>query len=140
MNEISTEELYRMPRGSYELIDIRDKSLTLYGMIPGAINIPLNELESRNCTEVEAIPKDKALIFYCQIGRKSKEIDDLACLFGRNCFSLGGGYIGYVKAALLCDSEQDATKKKAEESIRRKFKVLSEGRIHPGDEITVIAE
>ena len=121
MNEISIQELQRMPGNSYELIDIRDEGLTLYGMIPGAINIPLDELESENCAEIEAIPKDKVLIFYCQIGRKSREIDNLTCLYGRNCFSLKGGYIGYIKAELLRDSDREAKQKKAEESIRKKY-------------------
>ncbi len=121
MNEISIQELQRMPGNSYELIDIRDEGLTLYGMIPGAINIPLDELESENCAEIEAIPKDKVLIFYCQIGRKSREIDNLTCLSGRNCFSLKGGYIGYIKAELLRDSDREAKQKKAEDSIRKKY-------------------
>ena len=121
MNEISIQELQRMPGNSYELIDIRDEGLTLYGMIPGAINIPLDELESENCAEIEAIPKDKVLIFYCQIGRKSRDIDNLTCLSGRNCFSLKGGYIGYIKAELLRDSDREAKQKKAEESIRKKY-------------------
>ena len=121
MNEISIEELRRMPKDSYQLIDIRDEGLTLYGMIPGAINIPLDELESENCAEIEAIPKDKVLIFYCQIGRKSREIDDLTCLSGRNCLSLKGGYIGYIKTELLRDSDREAKQKKAEESIRKKY-------------------
>ena len=121
MNEISIEELRRMPKDSYQLIDIRDEGLTLYGMIPGAINIPLDELESENCAEIEAIPKDKVLIFYCQVGRKSREIDDLTCLSGRNCLSLKGGYIGYIKTELLRDSDREAKQKKAEESIRKKY-------------------
>ena len=121
MNEIAIEKLHRMAMDSYQLIDIRDEGLTLYGMIPGAINIPLDELESENCAEIEAIPKDKVLIFYCQIGRKSREIDNLTCLYGRNCFSLKGGYIGYIKAELLRDSDREAKQKKAEESIRKKY-------------------
>ncbi len=39
MNEISIAELYLMPDESYELIDIRDEGLTMYGMIPGAISV-----------------------------------------------------------------------------------------------------
>ena len=37
MKEISIDELRGLPRDSYELIDIRDEELTLYGMIPGAV-------------------------------------------------------------------------------------------------------
>lgn len=43
MKEISIDELLVLPRDSYELIDIRDEELTLYGMIPGAVNINIDE-------------------------------------------------------------------------------------------------
>ena len=122
MNEISLEELRRMPAASYELIDIRDEGLTLYGVIPNAISIPLTELEAEDCAGIEALQKEKILVFYCQIGRKSREIGDLPVLSGRNCLSLEGGYIGYVKAELSRASEEGAKQEKAEESIRGKFR------------------
>ena len=121
MNEISIEELRRMPQDSYELIDIRDKALILYGTIPGAVSIPMDELESGDSPTLEAIAKEKLLVFYCQIGRKSRELDELPCLFGRECRSLEGGYIGYVRAGLLSEAAREERQKKAEESIRRKF-------------------
>ncbi|WP_026659036.1 rhodanese-like domain-containing protein [Butyrivibrio sp. AC2005] len=45
MKEITYEELLKMPKDSFELVDIRDEGLVLYGMIPGAVNISLEELE-----------------------------------------------------------------------------------------------
>ena len=45
MKEITINELKELPKDSYELIDIRDEGLTLYGMIPGAINVYIEELE-----------------------------------------------------------------------------------------------
>ena len=41
MKEITYDELKRLPKDSYELIDIRDEGLVAYGMIPGAINFML---------------------------------------------------------------------------------------------------
>ena len=46
MKEISYEELRELQDDSYELIDIRDEGMTLYGMIPGAINIYIEDLEN----------------------------------------------------------------------------------------------
>jgi hypothetical protein len=43
MNEISFEELLKWPKGSYQLIDIRDEGVVLYGMIPGAVHISMEE-------------------------------------------------------------------------------------------------
>ena len=71
MREITLEELSKLDKKSYQLVDVREETLCIYGMMPGAINIlpeDLNESE-----EFKAIPEDKKIIFYCQIGKKSKE-------------------------------------------------------------------
>ena len=85
MREITYEELKSLPKDSYQLIDIRDEGLILYGMIPGAAHISLEELEEGAEEKIASIAADKTLIFYCEIGRKSREIDDLPCLAGRHC-------------------------------------------------------
>ena len=122
MKEITLEELRNLPEGSYELIDIRDDGLVLYGMMPGAVNISIEEIESGDNSKISAIDSAKKLIFYCQIGRLSREIDeDTDVLRGRDCYSLEGGYIGYIKTAFSEDTDYAARQSKAEESIRRKF-------------------
>lgn len=120
MKEITYDELKALPEGSYVLIDIRDEGLTSYGMMHGAINIEFDSLE--NNEKIAAIPADKKLIFYCEIGRKSRDIDDTReYLEGRDCYSLVDGYIGFVKAGMKSDEDKEAKKKKAEESIQKKF-------------------
>ena len=79
MKEITYDELRSLPEGSYALIDIRDEGLTSYGMIPGAVNIYMDELEGNE--KLAGIEEDKKLVFYCEIGRRSREIDDtVPCL------------------------------------------------------------
>lgn len=120
MKEITYEEMIRLPRDSYRLIDIRDEGLTAYGMMPGAINIYIEDLE--HSPELKAIPKDKKLIFYCEIGRMSREIDDtLEYLEGRDCYSLEKGYVGYIRSSISCDTDKEEKRKKAEESIQKKY-------------------
>ena len=46
MKEITYDELRELPKDTYELIDIRDDGLTEYGMIPGAVRIYVEDLES----------------------------------------------------------------------------------------------
>ncbi len=121
MNEITVEELREWPRDSYELIDIRDDGLVAYGMIRGALHISLEELEEGSNEKLEAIDRDKRLVFYCQIGRSSRELDDLACLEGRDIYSLEGGYIGYIRSGVLDESARVEKQKRAEESIRKKY-------------------
>ena len=120
MKEITYNELRNLSKDSYELIDIRDEGLVAYGMISGAINIYVEDLETSK--ELTEIPKEKKLIFYCEIGRMSREIDDtLDCLEGRDCYSLANGYIGYVRAGMKSETDSGERKEKAEESIRKKF-------------------
>ncbi len=120
MKEITYEQLKSLAEDTYVLIDIRDEGLTAYGMIPGAIHIYNEDLE--NSSKLADIPKNKKLIFYCEIGRKSREIDDtLEYLEGRDCYSLTDGYVGYVSAGMSTPEDKEEKKKKAEESIQKKF-------------------
>ena len=119
MKEITQEELRALPEGEYRLIDIRDEDVAAFGMIPGAVRIGVEELESSGV--FAAIPKSKKLIFYCQIGRKSQELDDLSCLAERDCYSLVDGYMGYIRAELSNEDDKEERRNKAEESIRKKF-------------------
>ena len=120
MKEITYEQLKSLAEDTYVLIDIRDEGLTAYGMIPGAIHIYNEDLE--NSRELADIPKNKKLIFYCEIGRKSREIDDtLEYLEGRDCYSLTDGYVGYVSAGMSTPEDKEEKRKKAEESIQKKF-------------------
>ena len=125
MEEITLEELRALPEDSYKLIDIRDEGLTSYGMMPGAIRIPVSDL-TESGPQLDAFGNRK-LIFYCQIGRKSRELEaeDYPCLEGRECFSLAEGYIGYVRSGLMREEDREKWQKLAEECIRKKFhKVL----------------
>ena len=121
MNEISADELLRLPKDSYELVDIRDEGLRLYGMIPGAVSVSYEELLRGSCKKLEAISKEKKLVFYCEIGRKTRDMEEPAILEGRKCFSLEGGYIGYIRSGLADNEKQREKQKKAEESIRNKY-------------------
>ena len=121
MDEITFEELRKWPKDSYELIDIRDEGLVAYGMIPGALHIPMEAIEEGNSTGLENISGDRKLVFYCQIGRKSRELEDFELLKGREIYSLEGGYIAYVRSLMHDDSAREEKQNKAEVSIRKKF-------------------
>ena len=121
MKEITIEELRGMPKNSYMLIDIRDEGLVSYGTIPGAVNFPLDESEEDFSKRIEELPKEKKLVFYCQIGRRSRELHDLACIEGRETFSLQGGYIGYIRSRAANETNLEERQLKAEDSIRRKY-------------------
>ena len=120
MEEITYDELRELPKDTYELIDIRDDGLTAYGMIPGAVRIYVEDLE--NSATLADIPRNKKLVFYCQIGRMSREIDDtLDYLEGRDCYSLSEGYVGYIRYGVKSQADKEEKRKRAEESIQKKF-------------------
>ena len=122
MKEITIEELNSLKKGSYELIDIRDEGLIAYGKIPGAIAICFDDTEEVYSRKIADIPQDKLLVFYCQIGRRSRELDEeYPSLEGRNCASLKEGYIGYVRSKMTDDGNIEEKRNRAEESIRKKY-------------------
>ncbi len=121
MQEITLEDFMKLPKDTYISIDIRDEAARSYGMIPGAVAISFDEEYEDVEKEIEKLPKDKTLIFYCDFGRKTREFGDIAFLEGRECFSLKGGYTGYVCAQISEFGDLEERRKKAELSIRKKF-------------------
>ncbi len=120
MKEITYNKLKELPEDSYVLIDVRDEGLTAYGMIPGAVSVFVDDLVSSS--KLSEIPKDKKLIFYCEIGRRTRELDEtMECFGGRECYSLSEGYVGYVRAGMNSEQDKEERKKRAEKSIQKKF-------------------
>jgi len=74
--------------GACLLVDVREDNEWAGGHIPGAVQAPLSRF-----TEAAAkLPKDKAIIFYCQGGVRSKRALDMAKGFGLTAEGhLGGG-------------------------------------------------
>ena len=64
MNHISIAQLDLLPEESYVLIDIRDAGSIAYGMMPGAIHIPFEELMSNANTYLQQIDQTKKIIIY----------------------------------------------------------------------------
>jgi len=125
MKEITCEELKKLDEDSYILFDVRDEGLRLYGMIPGAhvldIDGELRGDEDKINSIISTFPIDKKLIFYCDIGRKTRNLDDEIALDERECYSLKGGYIAYVRSTMEGETNIRVKKEKAEKSIQKKF-------------------
>lgn len=121
MKEITIEELKTWPKDSYILIDIRDEGLVIYGMMPGAVHIPAETIDEDKSSELKELAKNKKLVFYCQIGRKSRELDEDEYLEGLEMYSLEGGYLGYIKSLMNDKSAVEEKREQAEASIRKKF-------------------
>jgi len=121
MKELTYSELKQLKPGSYILIDTRDSGSILYGMIPGAIHIPEQELWADLWKYTSEAPSEKALILYCQRGVRSIDLAEEFEKQGREAFSLSGGYLAYLRDTVSSDKQSSEAQSKAENSIRRKY-------------------
>ena len=82
------------PRDDQFLLDVRTPPEVAAGTIPGAINIPLQQLRDR----LSELPKDKELLVFCQAGLRGY----LACRIlkqkGFECRNLTGGFKTFTSA------------------------------------------
>lgn len=63
LEPISREELVgRLQDGSVTLLDVRPEDEFTLGHLPGALNVPLDELERR----LSELPKDQEIVAYCR--------------------------------------------------------------------------
>jgi NADPH-dependent 2,4-dienoyl-CoA reductase/sulfur reductase-like enzyme/rhodanese-related sulfurtransferase len=83
------------PRDDQVLVDVRTPAEVEAGTIPGAVNVPVDDLRRR----LGELPRDKELLVFCQVGLRGY----LACRTllqnGFRCRNLTGGYKTY-KAAI----------------------------------------
>lgn len=64
MPAITWRELLAMDRSSVMLLDVRTAEEFSFGSLPGAVNIPLDDLRER----MQELPKDKEIIVFCAVG------------------------------------------------------------------------
>lgn len=78
--------------GRYFLLDVREPAELLIGKIPGAVNIPLDQLRER----LNELPKDREIIVYCQVGLRAYLAARILLLNGYMVKNLSGGYKTYI--------------------------------------------
>ena len=74
------------------LVDIREKMMYEFGSIPGAINIPMDDIRL-----LYSLPKDKSIYVFCQAGEVSGEIAQILSDAGYTAYNLTGGYGEYLR-------------------------------------------
>ena len=121
MREVSMSELERMEEGSFLLIDTRSSDNVRYGRIPGAIHISETELMENAARYARELPDGRKLIVYCQRGVRSIAVSEALADCGRECFSLAGGYLAWLRATTNKMEDRQERQEKAEDSIRGKF-------------------
>jgi rhodanese-related sulfurtransferase len=73
------------------LVDVRTPQEYAGGHIPGAVNVPVDELRSR----LSELPRDRELAVYCQVGQRGYLATRILAQAGFEVANLGGGYKTY---------------------------------------------
>jgi NADPH-dependent 2,4-dienoyl-CoA reductase/sulfur reductase-like enzyme/rhodanese-related sulfurtransferase len=73
------------------LLDVRTPQEFACGHIPGAVNIPVDNLRSR----LAEVPKRRPIVTYCQVGQRGYLATRILLHAGRLASNLGGGYKTY---------------------------------------------
>jgi NADPH-dependent 2,4-dienoyl-CoA reductase/sulfur reductase-like enzyme/rhodanese-related sulfurtransferase len=73
------------------LLDVRTPQEFAAGNIPGAVNIPVDELRSR----LDELPRDREIAVYCQVGQRGYLGTRILLQAGFSAVNVGGGYKTY---------------------------------------------
>ena len=73
------------------LLDVRTPQEFASGHIPGAVNIPVDDLRSR----LNELPRDRKIAAYCQVGQRGYLATRILLQAGCSVVNVGGGYMTY---------------------------------------------
>ncbi|MBI1347979.1 CoA-disulfide reductase [bacterium] len=88
--QITAEELAGLPSNT-RLLDVRTATEYAAGHLPGAINLPVDELRDR----LNELPVDQPLVTYCQVGQRGYLAQRLLKQRGYHVRNLSGGFKTY---------------------------------------------
>ena len=90
--QINVEEILDAPPDQRPfLLDVRTAGEFAEGYIPGAVNIPVDELRHR----IGEIPRDRKVAVYCQVGQRGYLATRILLQKGFPAANIGGGYKTY---------------------------------------------
>lgn len=113
---ITIEELNKLDKDTYQIIDIRDKEEVQKDEMPGAVYVPSDEIEIS-----EKVDLSKKLIICCRIGKISIDVAERLREKGVDAVSLEGGYTAWLLDSIK-RKEAESISRDVEQSIRKKFR------------------
>lgn len=94
ITNIDWNKALEMSKAGAVLIDVRTPAEVAEGMAPGAVNIPLQEIQQR----LAEFPKDKDLLIYCRSGKRSMAASNFLIENGyEKVFNVEGGFLAFPK-------------------------------------------
>ena len=96
MNEITVSELLARMAGNTrpQCVDVRSASEFASGHVPGAVSIPMEQIELR----VDDLAPDLPIVLICQSGARARLAADLLQPCGKELAVLQGGTTAWIKA------------------------------------------
>ncbi|HUT09550.1 MAG TPA: DsrE/DsrF/DrsH-like family protein [Thermoguttaceae bacterium] len=88
------------------LLDVRDVKELESGTIPGAKNVPLDDLRDR----LDELPRDREILAFCQVGLRGYLACRILTQHGFRCRNLTGGYKTYRAARAISSNGDGAVK------------------------------
>lgn len=113
---ITIEELNKLDKDTYQIIDIRDKEEVQKDEMPEAVYVPSDEIEIS-----EKVELSKKLIICCRIGKISIDVAERLREKGVDAVSLEGGYTAWLLDSIK-RKEAESISRDVEQSIRKKFR------------------
>jgi len=86
-------EIDQFVSNGYQLVDVRSAAEFSHGSIPGALNMPVDEIRDRS-----AELSNKNLLINCQVGQRGHTATLLFKELGFNAVNLDGGYLTWSKS------------------------------------------
>jgi rhodanese-related sulfurtransferase len=91
VRQVHVEDWDERLSGHAALIDVRTPGEFPAGRIPGAVNIPLEELRDR----IDELPSDRPIVVHCQVGMRGYMAARILRQAGIDATNLAGGYKTY---------------------------------------------
>jgi NADPH-dependent 2,4-dienoyl-CoA reductase/sulfur reductase-like enzyme/peroxiredoxin family protein/TusA-related sulfurtransferase/rhodanese-related sulfurtransferase len=103
-------------RSDQVALDIRPPEELYAATIPGAVNIPVDELRER----LDELPRDKELLVLCKVGLKGYAATRLLMQKGFKCRNLSGGITSYNDFTFEAGKEAASHNAKTPDSVKGK--------------------
>ena len=117
MRAIQCDEIHQFAPQDVFLLDVRTAEEFELGFIPGATNIPLDNLRN----QLDSLPKNKKIIVYCAVGLRGHVASRILMQRGfSEVYNLSGGYKTYELSVM----------KQSNEDIYANLKIHEENSIH----------
>lgn len=110
MKTITVEELEKIEWNQSMVVDIRPNDQYQRGTFPGAVNIPMAELEERR----KELDEAKTIYMLCHTGDRSQEYVEELEDEGYDAVNVEGGYRAYLRLSLSRFMQGDCQKKRGE--------------------------